>query len=308
LQGKDTDELRELIEPVDEEEVVLSIIHQSFDRVIDASQKHVVEEIIGEAALFRVNATEYGKKGENPFYMDMKENTEGKYRGIWKQMLSFVVRAETKWPVEDRPHYRFTRGQKSAFAKLISKAAAFEGVEVCEEMSEAAEQQMTELDNQCLQFCIELLDHRLVGNAYDNAIISGLSILGIRDGGGWLEATEYTTFYSAIIKLARALVVEQAHRKWCTSIAASKRMGMEEDEATELNESQYQLVRTMVDRFMGLEGGQREPTPMEQEDIWDEDPIHHHSRRTDLMGWRQSYVTWSCWRQPQFSKTPAKLY
>ena len=178
-------------------------------------------------------------------------------------MLSFVVRAETKWPVEDRPHYRFTRGQKSAFAELISKAGAFQGVEVCEEMSEAAEQQMTELDNQCLQFCIELLDHRLVGNAYDNAIISGLSILGIRDGGGWLEATEYTTFYSAIIKLARALVVEQAHRKWCTSIAASKRMGMEEDEAMELNESQYQLVRTMVDRFMGLEGGRREPTPMD---------------------------------------------
>ncbi|KFY61245.1 hypothetical protein V496_05109, partial [Pseudogymnoascus sp. VKM F-4515 (FW-2607)] len=67
LQGRDRDKLRALIKPVDaQEEEELVIIHQSFDRVMDECQKHVVEEVVGEAALFRVNATEHGKKGENP--------------------------------------------------------------------------------------------------------------------------------------------------------------------------------------------------------------------------------------------------
>jgi hypothetical protein len=46
---------------------------------------------------------------------------------------------------------------------------------------------------------------------YENAIISRLFILGIKDSSGWLEATEYTTNYSAIIKLAYTLVIEKAY-------------------------------------------------------------------------------------------------
>jgi hypothetical protein len=95
LRGLDWDRLGTLIEPVDpEEEEDLVVIHQSFDRVMNECQKHVVKEVVGEAALFRVNATEYGKKGENPFYTDLKDRTHLSYRAYWKQMLSFVVRAE----------------------------------------------------------------------------------------------------------------------------------------------------------------------------------------------------------------------
>jgi hypothetical protein len=61
--------LRELIQPIDPKEEELSIIHSSFDCIIDECQKHVVEEVVGEAALFTINATKYRKKGENPFYM-----------------------------------------------------------------------------------------------------------------------------------------------------------------------------------------------------------------------------------------------
>jgi hypothetical protein len=143
LQDKDRDRLRTLIQPIDpEKEEELAIIHQSFDRVMDECQKHVVEEVVGEAALFRVNATEYGKKGENPFYMDLKEDTHSKYRAYWKQILSFIVRAELKWDKEERPQYRFTRGQRTTFAKFIQQAEGFKGVEVREEMSPAEKEQM----------------------------------------------------------------------------------------------------------------------------------------------------------------------
>jgi hypothetical protein len=93
----------------------------------------------------------------------------------------------------------------------MQKAEGFEGVEVKEEMGREEREQIEELDHACLQVCIELLDHLLVGNPYDSVIISGLSILGIGPGETWVAATEYTTIYSAIIKIARALVVEEGY-------------------------------------------------------------------------------------------------
>jgi hypothetical protein len=40
-------------------------------------------------------------------------------------------------------------------------------------------------------------------------------------------------------------------------------LGSDEKAAKESADSHYRLVRKMVDRFMGLEGGQREPNPMD---------------------------------------------
>jgi hypothetical protein len=139
----------------------------------------------------------------------------------------------------------------------------FQDVKVFNRISESVKKQIQELDSECLEFCIQLLDHRLVGDAYENAIISGLSILGIKDGGRWLEATEYTRNYSAIIKLACALVIEKAYQTWQKQIAVAQIMGYSKEEARESSNSHYELVREMVDRFMGLEGGRREPTLMD---------------------------------------------
>ena len=126
-------------------------------------------------------------------------------------MLSFIVQGELEQFLEDQLYYQFTQNQKTAFTKLISNAKAFQEVEIGEEIGKAAKQQITKLDNQCLQFCIKLLDYQLVSNLYNNAIISSLSILDIKDSGKQKEAIEYTTIYSAIIKVAYILVVEQAY-------------------------------------------------------------------------------------------------
>ncbi|KFZ24301.1 hypothetical protein V502_01220, partial [Pseudogymnoascus sp. VKM F-4520 (FW-2644)] len=120
---------------------------------MDKCQKHVVEEVVGEAALFCVNATEHRKKGENLFYMDLKDCTHLSYQAYWKQMLSywkqmlsFVVRAELDWEKEERPPYRFMQGQRMAFLKLMQKAEDFKGVEVKEEMGREEREQIEELD------------------------------------------------------------------------------------------------------------------------------------------------------------------
>jgi len=54
---------------------------------------------------------------------------------------------------------------------------------------------MNKLNNECLEFRIQFLDHRLVEDAYQHAVISGLYISVMKDGGGWLEVTGHTTHY-----------------------------------------------------------------------------------------------------------------
>jgi hypothetical protein len=47
-----------------------------------------------------------------------------------------------------------------------------------------------------------LLNHKLGNDEYESVIISGLAIMGFRDNGGWLNAKDYTTKYSRVIKIA----------------------------------------------------------------------------------------------------------
>jgi hypothetical protein len=58
-----------------------------------------------------------------------------------------------------------------------------------------------------------LLNHPLKDNEYKSAIISGLAVLGIWDDNEWLDAEDYTLKYSAVIKLARIIVVQEAYKQ-----------------------------------------------------------------------------------------------
>lgn len=84
---------------------MLAVIHASFKRVIRACCAHARDEVVGESALCTVNSVEYGKKAQDPFYMDMKDDTSEKYQTVWLQMLSYMVRAETDWEARERPGY-----------------------------------------------------------------------------------------------------------------------------------------------------------------------------------------------------------
>jgi hypothetical protein len=44
-------------------------------------------------------------------------------------------------------------------------------------------------------------------------LISGLVILGMREDDGWLDTEDYTPKYSAMIKLARLIVVQEAYER-----------------------------------------------------------------------------------------------
>src|SRR5258706_3620353 len=82
-EGLDTQKLRPLIQPLEDGEHILDMVHQSFDRVIDSSTKHAVEMVVGEQVLLKVNSIEYGRVHDKPFYIDMKDDTDSRYREVW---------------------------------------------------------------------------------------------------------------------------------------------------------------------------------------------------------------------------------
>jgi hypothetical protein len=79
--------------------------------------------------------------------------------------------------------------------------------------ADPAQPPLTAIDRRILAWCVELLDHPLTGSQgqeFESAIISGLAVMGIRQDGGWETALDFTPKLSAMIKLARMLVAQQA--------------------------------------------------------------------------------------------------
>ncbi|KAH9203927.1 hypothetical protein DL95DRAFT_418655 [Leptodontidium sp. 2 PMI_412] len=82
------------------------VVCDSFIRVINKAKQNVHMDIVGQAALFKVNNIEYGRKGNKPFPAEIEDNAHRKYKHIGQQLLCYVIRAETQWDKEDRSKYK----------------------------------------------------------------------------------------------------------------------------------------------------------------------------------------------------------
>jgi hypothetical protein len=69
---------------------------------------------------------------------------------------------------------------------------------------------LTPIQRACLDFCIELLNQRVVHWEYDCALVCAMAVLGVRDRGGWRTPEDYPLILSKVIKLARFMVVCKA--------------------------------------------------------------------------------------------------
>ena len=72
---------------------------------------------------------------------------------------------------------------------------------------------MGRIQRQILRLWIALLNQPLQDDEYKSVLISGLAVLGMREDEGWLDAEDYTPKYSAVIKLARLMVVQEAYER-----------------------------------------------------------------------------------------------
>jgi hypothetical protein len=273
LKEKDPERLRAAVEPPDVvTEAELHVIIESLGRVVDTAQHIAVRETVGINALFEINRKYATQKPRMPYSSFMGDDTKVKYRGYWAQLLCYLYRMQEEEAFADvRPSYRLTRVQQDAFDALV--AAADEMTDRVE--AEAAQDRerpsqnppekdpaLEKIDRLCLKLCVALLNHELGDDEYESVIISGMAVLGFRDDGGWLNAEDYTTKYSGVIKIARMLVLYQSYIERENGYQMNRR-NMDDIQAREHTEPMFDIVRRKVRKFMTLVSDKGRPTPMD---------------------------------------------
>jgi hypothetical protein len=100
LAGLDLEKVRELVEPVGDDEPELQVLYTAFDWMIQDAQYTTVQEVIGQAALFEVNKKEAEQETQMPFESWMDATTVRSYTQVWRQILDYIFRAEDTEPEE----------------------------------------------------------------------------------------------------------------------------------------------------------------------------------------------------------------
>ena len=107
------------------------------------------------------------------------------------------------------------------------------------------------IDRLCLELCIALLNHELGDDEYESVIISGLAVMGFRDDRGWLNAEDYTTKYSGVIKVAWMLVIYRSYMEQEDGYKMNQKF-MDDIQAQLGTEPMFNIVRKRVRKFMTL--------------------------------------------------------
>ena len=117
---------------------------------------------------------------------------QGRY---WQQIVTFFVRTrrDHSWK---SPPYKFNRRQDRAFERMMGVARSTvkeadepsdtnsDGTDTDSEVEdEGGKPAITEIQQACLSFCIELLNQTIYNRKYDIALVCGLAALGVNPSG-----------------------------------------------------------------------------------------------------------------------------
>ena len=224
-------------------------------------------EIVGRPAMHYVNRRESGAtSNDRPFYGKQKVQTIQKYSNRFVEVLRYIWRTEA---VEKRPKYRLTSTQRAAltqFQKTAHRVAQEEDTTLMGQDTRQQERQAKRrgrLTTVCSTFWIAMFDHRLGDDEYENAILSGLSVLVESvENGWWMPAINYTPILAAVITTMRAIVVYKAWRTRRNQIEMNITNGITKAYAHEGVPSVFELVKKDVDRFMIMTEFGGYPTPI----------------------------------------------
>lgn len=120
------------------------------------------------------------------------------------------------------------------------------------------------LESHVLTWLISLLDHHLNDDAYKSAFISATAVLGIDSDRGWKDALAYRPIISAVVTVARMLVLHMAVKTRQDRVAElMEKEGFAQQDAEELAVSHFDLVQESANRFMALTSYSGTPSPMD---------------------------------------------
>lgn len=90
-----------------EDEPVLQLMCDIFDRLADHAKAAVVLSIVGLAALYQIERKEIHIKPSKPFDNRLEDESWTQYKGYWMTMLRIWHRMDGRQD-EDRPPYKLT--------------------------------------------------------------------------------------------------------------------------------------------------------------------------------------------------------
>ena len=235
--------------------------------------------------MFEIERKEVTVTTTKPFQGLMEVDAWARYKEHWKRLLAIWQRIE-EWVEEEsgasksesesesetssqgsskrrglRPAYRMTIKQEKLWGSFREGIAGT--VAGTPRHSQCTAE---ELEYRCLDAVVGFLDHPFKnGTHYESIIISGLAVMGLEPDGGWVPVTNYTQVYSAVIKVARYLVLYQSMLEREANIRHRQQStGIDRRKAEEEAEGLFRIVRRKVRRFMTRTSGEEDaqPTPM----------------------------------------------
>jgi superfamily II DNA helicase RecQ len=209
-------------------------------------------EIVGRHALHCVNRRESGApSNDRPFYGKQKVKTIRKYADVFTKILRYIWRTAD---IANRPRYRLTDNQQQALTELRRVASG----------RVASNDERDSVIQASSDFWIAVFDHDLKDDEYENAMLSGLAVLGACGmKNGWVPAIFYTPTLAATITSMRAIVIRRAWRARVEYIEQQVSNGVDRDVAEEDAPVIHQLAQQDVVKFMTMAEFGSQPHPIQ---------------------------------------------
>ena len=218
-------------------------------------------EIVGRPAMQYINRRETGaSSNDRPFYAKQKVQTVRRYTEQFVKVLRYIWRTEV---TSKRPQYRLISAQQEALTNLrrIAGGAAQRKV--------IPSRDRVRLVEASSAFWIAMFDHALGDDEYENAVLSGLAVLGAAgENSGWMPAINYTPILAAIITTMRAIVIRRAWRVRQGQIELNIRNGITKEFSHEGVISVFDIVKRDAEKFMTSTAFGGRPTPMNTIYTW----------------------------------------
>ncbi|RYC77865.1 hypothetical protein BFJ63_vAg19261 [Fusarium oxysporum f. sp. narcissi] len=250
-------------DPKDDSE--LRHIHAAVRRLIRKASGVARPGAVSWNVLFEVNRKQLHKERSTPFHFRFKRQTRKKYIAVCLQFFAYAVRAISCENAADRPPFKLTEGQTTAFDVMMDYAGELIDIEnKIEPMATSSRiNELHELlENAALAFYISVLDHFTKTTEYDSILVSFLTVLSIRDDKTWENYANFTPKLSAIMAISRVFLVKHTVDKRALYIKQRVEQGQTRQEAEEKSPGHFEIMSDMTRRFLvgGAEGWDTTPT------------------------------------------------
>ncbi|KAF4442495.1 hypothetical protein F53441_11726, partial [Fusarium austroafricanum] len=251
--------------PAAEDDSELRHIHAAVRRLIRKAAGATRPSVVSWNVLFEVNRKELHKERSTPFHFRFKRQTRKKYIAVCLQFFAYAVRAISCENASDRPPFKLTESQVTAFDTMMDHAAELVDIDNKVEpvpTSSRINELHRLLEEAALAFYISVLDHFTKVTEYDSILVSFLTVLSIRDDKTWETFANFTPKLSAIMAISRVFLIKYTVDKRALYIQQRVDQGQARQEAEDKSPGHFEIMSEMTRRFLvgGAEGWDTTPT------------------------------------------------